>query len=154
MFRGQMAGSRIGATMRAVRLHAPGGVEQLVCEQVPTPRPRAGETLVRVLAAGITRDELAWPADRLPAIPSYELSGVIVALAPDVDNAGVGNAVFARMDFDRDGAAAEDAVVNAELLAPRPCTLSDIETAAVPLPALSARQGLFDHGKLVSASVC
>ena len=23
-----------------------------------------------------------------------------------------------------------------------------------PLPALSARQGLFDHGKLVSASVC
>jgi NADPH:quinone reductase-like Zn-dependent oxidoreductase len=150
MFNSQMARSIIGATMRAVRLHAPGGVEQLVCEQVPTPRPRSGEALVRVHAAAITRDELAWPADRLPATPSYELSGVIVAVAPDVDDASVGDAVFALMDFDRDGAAAEYAVVSAELLAPRPRTLGYIESAAVPLPALSAWQGLFDHGKLAA----
>jgi len=33
----------------------------------------------RVHAAAITRDELTWPTDRLPATPSYELSGVSVA---------------------------------------------------------------------------
>jgi hypothetical protein len=47
---------------------------------------------VRVHAAALTRDELEWPVDRLPAIPSYELSGIVAALgrrrltgAPRVD---------------------------------------------------------------------
>ena len=62
-------------TMRAVVLRAAGGPEQLVLEQVATPAPRDGEALVRVHAAALTRDELEWPVDRLPAIPSYELSG-------------------------------------------------------------------------------
>ena len=38
-------------------------------------RARSGEALVRVHAAAITRDELGWPVERLPATPSYELSG-------------------------------------------------------------------------------
>src|SRR5262245_35805158 len=33
--------------------------------------PAAGEALVRIGAAAITRDELTWPVDRLPATPSY-----------------------------------------------------------------------------------
>ena len=56
--------------MRAVVLRAAGGPEQLVCEQVATPAPGRGEALVRVHAAALTRDELEWPVDRLPAIPS------------------------------------------------------------------------------------
>jgi hypothetical protein len=32
----------------------------------------------------ITRDELEWPRDRLPAIPSYEVSGVVTEVSPDV----------------------------------------------------------------------
>ena len=89
------------ATMRAVVLRAPGGPEHLRCEMVATPPPRRGEALVRVHAAALTRDELEWPVDRLPAIPSYEVSG-------------------------------------------------HAEAAAVPLPALSAWQGLFDHGRLAA----
>jgi NADPH:quinone reductase-like Zn-dependent oxidoreductase len=46
-------------------------------EEVETPSPRPGEALVRVHAAAITRGELEWPVDRLPATPSYELSGVV-----------------------------------------------------------------------------
>jgi NADPH:quinone reductase-like Zn-dependent oxidoreductase len=61
--------------MRVVRLRAPGGPEQLALEEADRPRPGPGEALVRVLAAAITRGELEWPLDRLPAIPSYELSG-------------------------------------------------------------------------------
>src|SRR3954466_8171183 len=62
--------------MRAVRLHGQ-GPDPLVVEGVTTPRPASGEALVEVRAAAITRDELEWPQDRLPAIPSYELAGVV-----------------------------------------------------------------------------
>jgi NADPH:quinone reductase-like Zn-dependent oxidoreductase len=134
--------------MRAIRLHAPGGLHRLVAERVETPSPGSGEALVRVHAAAITRDELDWPADRLPATPSYELSGVVVAAGPHVDDLAVEDPVYALADFERDGAAAEYAVVAAELLAPKPQALSYVESAAVPLAALGAWQGLFDHGKL------
>jgi NADPH:quinone reductase-like Zn-dependent oxidoreductase len=138
----------IPQTMRAVRLHAPGAPENLVLEDIETPEPVAGEALVRVHAAAITRDELTWPRDRLPAIPSYELSGVVAALGPDVDGIGVGDEVFAMTAFDRDGVAADYAAVPSRLLAAKPRTLSHIEAAAIPLSALSAWQGLFDHGRL------
>jgi NADPH:quinone reductase-like Zn-dependent oxidoreductase len=50
--------------------------------------------------------------------------------------------------FDRDGVAAEYAAVPAGLLAPKPASLGHVESAAVPLPALSAWQRLFVHGRL------
>ena len=135
--------------MKAVCLHAP-GVDGLRHETIKTPPLRAGEVLVEVHAAAITRDELGWPLDRLPAIPSYELSGV-VATADDVAEVSVGDEVYALTPFDRDGVAAEYAAVPAQLLAPKPASLSHVESAAVPLPALSAWQGLFVHGRLAAA---
>src|SRR5437773_12406532 len=58
----------IQATMRAVRLHPPGDVAHLRLDEVEVPSPGPGEVLVRVHAAAITRGELEWPVDRLPAI--------------------------------------------------------------------------------------
>ena len=136
------------ATMRAIRLHVPGGPEDLVLEQIETPSLREGEALVRVHAAAITRDELEWPVDRLPAIPSYELSGVVVACTPDVDDVAAGDPVYALTPFDRDGGAADYTRVPADLLAPKPQTLDHVHSAALPLAALSAWQGLFVHGGL------
>jgi NADPH:quinone reductase-like Zn-dependent oxidoreductase len=104
--------------MRAVRLRTPEGAAGLVLEELDTPAPGAGEVLVRVHAAAITRNELDWPVDRLPATPSYELSGVVAALDPDVDGFQVGEAVYALTGFDRDGAAADYAVVPGAFLAP------------------------------------
>ena len=133
--------------MEAIRLHAP-GVGGLRYEAIDTPSLQFGEALVEVYAAAITRDELEWPLDRLPAVPSYELSGVVAAVADDVDAVSVGDEVYALTPFDRDGVAAEYAAVPAATLAPKPSTLSHVESAAVPLPALSAWQGLFAHGGL------
>ena len=96
-----------GETMRAVLLKEPGGPESLDVEQVAIPEPQAGEALVRVHAAALTRDELEWPLDRLPAIPSYELSGVVESVGPGADGLSEGDEVFALTAFDRDGAAAE-----------------------------------------------
>jgi NADPH:quinone reductase-like Zn-dependent oxidoreductase len=135
-------------TMNAVRLLPPGGIDNLKVEQIEVPEPGAGEVLVRVHAAGITRDELDWPTDRLPAIPSYELSGVVEVLGQGADGVAVGDAVFALTPFDRDGVARELAVVPANVLAPKPTGIDDAAAAAVPLAALSAWQALFDHGGL------
>jgi NADPH:quinone reductase-like Zn-dependent oxidoreductase len=121
--------------VRAVRLHAEG----LRVEEIERPVPREGDVLVRVHAAAITRGELDWPVDRLPATPSYELSGVVVE---------TGEEVYALTPFDRDGVAADYAVVPAAVLAPKPARLSHVEAATLPMGGLSAWQGLFEHGRL------
>jgi len=138
------------ATMAAVRLHGSGGVDELALDSVPVPPLGAEDALVRVHAAAITRDELEWPVDRLPAIPSYEVSGVVVEVADGVGGITVGDEVYALTPFDRDGAAAEYVAVSAGLLSPKPRSATHVESAAVPLAALSAWQGLFDHGGLVA----
>jgi NADPH:quinone reductase-like Zn-dependent oxidoreductase len=121
--------------MRALRLHQHG----LALEDIPRPEPGVGEVLVRVHAAAITRDELTWPGDRLPATPSYELSGVVEES---------GDEVIALTAFDRDGVAADYAVVAQTLLAPKPYDLSHEQAAALPMPALTAWQALAVHGGL------
>jgi NADPH:quinone reductase-like Zn-dependent oxidoreductase len=134
--------------MQVVRLRAPGGPEQLAIEEADRPRPGPAEAVVRVHAAAITRNELEWPVDRLPAIPSYELSGVVEEVGPGAAGFSPGDEVFALTPFDRDGVAADYAALPAELLVSRPRTLGHAESAAIPLPALTAWQGLFDHGRL------
>jgi NADPH:quinone reductase-like Zn-dependent oxidoreductase len=134
--------------MNAVRQHPPGGPASLVYEQVEQPTPGPDEVLVRVHAAAITRDELDWPTDRLPATPSYEFSGVVAALGPGVDDLEVGEPVYALNDFDREGAAAEFTILPSGFASPKPRRLSYAESAALPLAGLSAWQGLHVHGEL------
>lgn len=144
--------------MKAIRLHQPGGPESLVYEEAPTPRLEPGDALVRVLASGITKDELTWRetyetcdgAARLPSIPGHELSGVVEELAGDVTEVKVGEQVYALTAFCRDGTAAEYVAVRAADLAPRPKTLDPTTAAAVPLASLTAWQALFDHARLES----
>ncbi len=135
--------------MNAIRLHTANGPVGLVYEQIETPQPKDGEVLVRVHAAAITRDELDWPLDRLPAIPSYEFSGVVAGIGSNVEEIAVGDEVYALSSFKRDGAAAEYIVVQKEFLAPKPKTLDHIQSASIPLAALTAWQGLFEHGHLI-----
>jgi NADPH:quinone reductase-like Zn-dependent oxidoreductase len=134
--------------MNAVRQHPPGGPASLVYEQVEQPTPGPDEVLVRVHAAAITRDELDWPTDRLPATPSYEFSGVVAAAGPGVDDLEVGEPVYALNDFDREGAAAEFTILPSGFASPKPRSLSHAESAALPLAGLSAWQGLHVHGEL------
>ena len=140
--------------MRVVRLRTAGGPEQLAGEEADRPQPGPMEALVRVRAAAITRGELEWPVDRLPAIPSYELFGVVEEVGPGVAGVAAGDEVFALTPFDRDGVAADYTSVPAELLVPKPQALGYAESAAIPLPALTAWQGLFDHGRLDADGAC
>lgn len=143
------------ATMTALRAHRRGGPEVLVVEEAPVPVPGRGELLVAVRAAAITFDELLWEetwlhggADRTPIIPSHEFAGDVAVVGPGVTGVAVGDSVYGTVPFDRDGAAAEFVVVPAGYAAAKPRTLTYVEAAAVPLPALTARQALFDQAHL------
>jgi NADPH:quinone reductase-like Zn-dependent oxidoreductase len=72
----------------------------------------------------------------------------VAELGHGVDDVAVGDEVFALMPFDRDGAAADYALLPASDLAPKPQRLSHVESAALTLAGLSAWQALFDHGAL------
>jgi NADPH:quinone reductase-like Zn-dependent oxidoreductase len=143
--------------MKAIRLHASGGPETLVYEDVPDPHPQAGEVLVRVHATAITPTEFAWQTTfqtrngeprPFPIILGHEFSGIIAALGPDVADFSVGDAVYGVNDWVGDGAQAEYCLARSGEIAPKPRSLSHTEAAVTPISALTAWQGLFEHAGL------
>ena len=144
------------SSMMALRAHARGGPEQLVYEPAPAPVPGPGEALLAVHAAAITFAELTWDQtwttrdgrDRTPVIPAHEMSGSVAGLGPGVTGLRAGDEVYGLIDFDRDGAAADYVSLPAAYLAAKPRSLSHVETATLPLAALTAWQALVDHAAL------
>jgi NADPH:quinone reductase-like Zn-dependent oxidoreductase len=142
--------------MKAVRIHSRAGPEELVYEDAPIPRLTKGDILIRVHAAAITPTEFTWDStfttsdgrNRLPVVPSFEVSGTVQEVAPDVSDFAVGEAIYGLLDFWRDGAAAEYVAARAVGMAPKPKSLDHIASAAVPLSGLTAWQALFDNAKL------
>jgi NADPH:quinone reductase-like Zn-dependent oxidoreductase len=120
------------------------------------PKVSKGEALVKVHAAAITPTEFTWNStfttsdgkDRLPIVPSFEVSGTVHAVTTDTTDLSVGDPVFGLLNFWRDGAAAEYVAARAADLAPKPKTLDHTHAAAVPLSGLTAWQALFEHAKL------
>jgi NADPH:quinone reductase-like Zn-dependent oxidoreductase len=144
--------------MKAIRMHARGGPEELVYENAEDPLLEPGDARVRVMASSLTKDELSWPSTyktrdgrvRLPAIPGHEFAGIVEAVAPDVRDMEIGSEVYGLASFVRDGSAAEYLAVTAEDLAPRPKSIDFEAAATVPLAGLTAWQALFDHGHLTA----
>jgi NADPH:quinone reductase-like Zn-dependent oxidoreductase len=142
--------------MKALRIHARGGAEQLFFEDAPVPTTGPQDALVRVHATGITPAELTWDASyqnadgssRIPSIPGHEVCGVVEALGAEAEGVQVDDEVYGLTDFFRDGAAAEFVAVAASSLAPKPKSIDHAHTAAVSLSALTAWQALFAHGNL------
>ena len=153
---GQVPRRPLPDSMMALRAHRRGGPEQLRYETAPVPKPVLGEVLIEVHAAAITFDELKWDEtwvtaegkDRTPTIPSHEFSGVVAGVGGGVAGVVEGNEVYGLVPFARDGAAAEYVVLPGSAVALRPRTLTDTETAAVPLAGLTAWQALVDHARL------
>jgi NADPH2:quinone reductase len=128
-----------GATMRAVRLHAPGGAEALVVETVPVPRPGAGEALVRLEAAGVNFIDVykrtgLYPIP-LPATLGEEGAGTVVAVGDGVADVQVGDRVAWAGVI---GAYADHAIVPAARLVPLPEGVSAAQGAAVMLQGMTA----------------
>jgi len=139
--------------MRAIRIHEFGGPQVLRNEEIPLPQPKAGEILVRIAAASVNPVDYKTREGKFPAVGEKDLPLTLGRdLAGEVTSAGgegpaKGAFVFALLGHDR-GAYAQYAIVKASEWAPAPHNLSPVEAAAVPLAALTAWQGLFDHGGL------
>jgi NADPH:quinone reductase-like Zn-dependent oxidoreductase len=122
----------------------------------PEPQAAINDVVVQIYASGFTGDELTWPStwtdrvgrDRTPSIPGHELAGVVTALGYGTTGLSIGQRVFGLTDWYRDGTLAEYVAVEARNLAPLPGDVDFTEGAALPMPGLTAWQGLFEHGRL------
>ncbi|WP_030373118.1 NADP-dependent oxidoreductase [Streptomyces rimosus] len=147
-------------TMRAIQLHEHGGPEVLRHDEVPVPEPGPGEVLVRVHAVGINppdwylRDGLSnippetRPKFELPVIPGTDVSGVVEAVAADVEDFSVGDEVFGLLRFPSfDGRAyAEYVAAPASDLARKPAGIDHVHAAGAPMSLLTAWQFLIEVG--------
>lgn len=98
-------------TMKTIRLHEFGGPEVLHYDEVAIPDLKPGEVLVRVHAVGVNppdwylRDGLKmlppeWrPPVPLPVILGSDVSGVVEAVATDVQGFSIGDEVFGMIRF-------------------------------------------------------
>src|SRR5690348_17643841 len=89
--------SDIPAMMRAVRVHATGGPDELRVESIPVPRPRAGEALVRLEASGVNFIDVYKRSGQyeipLPATLGEEGAGIVVATGENVSDVKSGDRV-------------------------------------------------------------
>lgn len=144
------------AMMDAVRIHGYGGPEVLRYEDTPRPEPGEGDVLVKVYAAGV--NPVDWKIREgylrgfrdfpLPLIPGWDFSGVVEELGPGVTGWKTGDEVYARPDIGRHGAYAEYIAVRASEIQHKPKKLDHVNSAAIPLAALTAWQAIFDAGEL------
>jgi NADPH:quinone reductase-like Zn-dependent oxidoreductase len=142
-------------TMRAFRIHRFGGPEVLEADSIAVPRPGPGEVLVKVLASSVNPVDIKtregrYPLIREDALPftlGRDFAGVIAQTGDGVAGWKPGQEVYAFVG-QGPGAHAEYVVVEQTALARKPSTLDFRQACAVPLAALTAWQGLFEHGML------
>ena len=125
--------------MKAIRVHAAGGPEQLVLEEVPRPVPAEGQALVRIEAAGVNYIDVyhrtgLYP-QALPFTPGSEAAGVVEEVGPGVTTVRPGDRVAYAMVI---GAYAEYAAVPAEKLVPLPDGVDARTAAAAMLQGMTA----------------
>ena len=125
--------------MKAVRIHTPGGPEVLTYEDVPEPRPKAGEAVVKVDAAGLNYIDVYYRSGlykaELPMTLGMEAGGVVTAVGPNVTEVKVGDKVaYTGVP----GAYAQYAAVPAQRLVTLPAGVSTKQGAAAMLQGMTA----------------
>jgi NADPH:quinone reductase-like Zn-dependent oxidoreductase len=132
------------------------GTAGMTLAEQPEPEPAINEVVVQVHASGFTSGELTWPStwtdrvgrDRTPSIPGQELAGVVTALGYGTRGLSVGQRVLGLTDSYRGGGLAEYVAIETRNLAPLPVDVDFTVAASLPMPGLTAWQGLFQHGHL------
>lgn len=144
--------------MKAIRFHEYGNINVLRYEETPRPRPGRGEALVAVAATAFNPVDTWFRAGiidqifpvRFPHTLGLDLAGTVVEHGPGVDDPAIGATVIGFLPMTGPGAAAEYVNAPVELLVGAPANIPLIDAAAIPVPALTAWQALFEHGNLVA----
>lgn len=142
-------------TVTAVRVHRFTDPETLRIERIAAPTPEPGSAVVRVEVASV--NPVDWKTaegkyapvgeDKLPIVLGRDLAGTIAEVRGDLDGWSVGDRVCAFIDQAR-GAQAEQVLVTADELVRIPDGIDTEVAGALPLAAMTAWQGLFNHGGL------
>jgi NADPH:quinone reductase-like Zn-dependent oxidoreductase len=148
-------GRTLSETMRSVRIHEYGGIDNLKYEEVLIPEPAADEILIKVHAAGVNPSdwkirEGAWKdsiKQKLPLILGWDVAGTVAQKGALINRFNIGDRVIARLDVSRDGAYAEYAIAKADDVAFAPDIPLNM-AAGVPLVSQTAWMGLFETGGL------
>lgn len=141
--------------MKAIRVHAIGGPEVLVYEDVPAPQPGAGQALVRVEACGVNFIDIYhrtgfYPLP-LPFTPGQEGAGVVERVGAGVTHLKQGDRVAWASIL---GAYAERCVLPADRLVTIPEGVTARQAAAVILQGMTAHYLATSTHPLKSGEVC
>ncbi len=126
---------------RAIRIHAPGGPEAMVWEEVAVGDPGPGEIRIRHTAVGLNFIDVylrsgLYPPPELPAVLGMEAAGVVEAVGPGVERPAVGERVaYAAMP---PGSYAEARIMPADRVVILPDAIDDRTAAAMMLKGMTA----------------
>jgi NADPH2:quinone reductase len=141
--------------MKAIRVERHGGPEVLRPADLPDPKPRSGEMLIRVEAAGVNFIDVyhrtgLYP-NPLPFTPGLEGAGVVTGVGADVTGFGEGDRVAWTQAL---GSYAESHVVAAEQAVAVPPGVETRDAAAVMLQGLTAHYLCTSTYPLQSGDTC
>ncbi|MEV6813259.1 NADP-dependent oxidoreductase [Micromonospora sp. NPDC051296] len=133
--------------MRA--LHVPAAGEPPRLAELPVPAPGEGQVLVRVQAAGLNAIDTSIASGTMaqmmphayPLILGRDAAGVVEAVGPGVDDLAPGQEVFGHVLLAppiQAGTLADDALLPAAAVSPRPAGLDVVTAAALPLAGAAA----------------
>jgi len=124
--------------MKAIRVHEFGGPEQLKLDEIPTPKPAAGQVLVKVHAAGVNPYDTSMRAGtyavkpQLPYTPGSDAAGVIESVGDGVKKVKPGDRVYTARTLS--GAYAEYALALESQVHPLPANISFAQGSGIYVP--------------------
>ena len=125
---------------KAIRVHTPGGVEQMKYEDVSVPAPGAGQVHIRHRAIGVNFIDIYYRTGQYPAPAPYVLgnegAGDVVAVGPGVTDFKPGDRVAYAGPL---GSYAEERVIDAHFLVHLPDNVSYETAAGMMLKGLTAQ---------------
>lgn len=86
-----------------------------------------------------------------PRVLGWDAAGVVVGVGSQVQNFAVRDEVWYAGDITKPGCNATHQLIDSRLVARKPSSLGWAEAAAIPLTALTAWEGLFEHLKIQDA---
>ncbi|RAL15014.1 NAD(P)H-quinone oxidoreductase [Aspergillus homomorphus CBS 101889] len=124
-----------------------GNADALFIEEIPVPKPKSGDALVKIKAFGLNRMDLLQREGKYPVPPQapstmgVEFSGVIEELgAEGCNDFRVGDEVFG---LAYGGAYAEYIAVSTNMLIHKPSEMTWVEAAGIPETWITACQALY-----------
>jgi putative PIG3 family NAD(P)H quinone oxidoreductase len=138
-------------TMIGIEIAAFGAPEVLRAVPRPTPKPGAGEVLIRVRGAGVNRADVTQRIGKYPPpkgasdIPGLEVAGEVVGLGRNTTRWRAGERVCALVVA---GGYAEYCVAPEGQCLPVPKTFDFVQGAALPEAMFTVWDNLFERGRL------